>query len=99
MPDALSRAQTILHELGMKYYGDAPPALTLEALYLPSCGLMGDKRIYGYAWNICGIVNMEAPPARHLLREAASRLTTEVRADDGTPFVRVFAEVMHDPSL
>ena len=73
---------------------------------LASCGLMGDDRVYGYAWVIRGVTThdresyvtvsaFEFSPA--FLQEAARRLTNEITMDDGTRFVRVFVEVTGKP--
>lgn len=91
--NAVEQAQEIVNTLALIHLGPVPPVLLVEPLFLPSCGLMGDVRVYGYTWIIQGLPQMDTPPAKAFLKAAATRLTNEVRADDGTRFVRVFAEV------
>ena len=93
-PVCMRKAQHILNEITQKFYDEPYPFFTVEFLDLPSCGIMGDERVYGYAWNICGIPNLEDRRARRLLKEVGHRLTNEVISDDGIRFTRVMAEVL-----
>ena len=107
--DALRRATRIFEELIRQHYPDPcqrPSQYYLALAPLPSCGLMGDDRVYGYAWVMRGVTTrdresyvtvgaFEFSPA--FLRDAARRLTNEVIMADGTRFVRVFVEVTGKP--
>jgi hypothetical protein len=90
----LLKAQQIVEEMRCKHFGTQPISPTIEPLLWSSCGLMGDNKVYGYAWSIGGIPNLETNEARAFLKEASMRLTAEVIHDDGTRFVRVMAEVL-----
>lgn len=106
---ALRRATRILEELIRQHYPDPrqrPSQYYLALAPLASCGLMGDDRVYGYAWVIRGVTTRDREsyvtvgafdftPA--FLQEAARRLTNEVTMEDGTRFVRVFVEVTGKP--
>jgi GMP synthase (glutamine-hydrolysing) len=106
---ALRQATRILEELMRKHYPDPwqRPAQYYVALApLASCGLMGDNRVYGYAWIIRGVMTRERESyvtvgafefSSAFLRDAALRLTNEVTMDDGTRFVRVFVEITGKP--
>jgi hypothetical protein len=90
------RGVEILSELVDKHFNDGEkPELTLEPLLLPSCGLMGDNRVYGYAWSLSGIEDFDDERTKRLMKEASLRLTNEITHDDGTNFVRVFVEVIN----
>lgn len=87
---------SILRDLEEKYHTGP---LEAHNLFLPSCGLMGDAQVYGYAWALKGVTHFNADVWHGLLHEAATRLTNEVTADDGTRFVRVFVEIIiEEPS-
>lgn len=106
---ALRRATRILEELVRQHYPDPrqrPSQYYVALAPLASCGLMGDDRVYGYAWVIRGVTTrdresyvtvgaFEFAPA--FLQEAARRLTNEVAMADGTRFVRVFVEITGKP--
>jgi GMP synthase PP-ATPase subunit len=106
---ALRKATRILEDLMRQHYPDPRqrPAQYYVALApLASCGLMGDDRVYGYAWIIRGVLTREResyvtvsafPFSEAFLRHAAIRLTNEVTMDDGTRFVRVFVEITGKP--
>lgn len=106
---ALRQATRILEELMRRHYPDPRqrPAQYYVALApLASCGLMGDDRVYGYAWVLSGVVTRERESyvtvgafefSSAFLREAAVRLINEVTMDDGTRFVRVFVEITCKP--
>jgi GMP synthase (glutamine-hydrolysing) len=106
---ALRQATRILEELMRQHYPDPrqrPSQYYVALAPLASCGLMGDDRVYGYAWVIRGVVTREResyvtvsafPFAPVFLQEAARRLTNEIAMDDGTRFVRVFVEVTGKP--
>ena len=94
MNNAQEKSQHILNELTTKY--GVEEQLTAEPLFLPSCGLMGDNKVYGYAWAVNGIKRFDTETWQGLLKDAGTRLTNEVCADDGERFVRVFAEITLD---
>ena len=107
--DALRRGTQVFEELVRLHYPEArqrPTQYYLALAPLASCGLMGDDRVYGYAWVIRGVTThdresyvtvsaFDFSPA--FLQEAARRLTNEIIMDDGTRFVRVFVEVTGKP--
>ncbi|MGQ4810160.1 GMP synthase [glutamine-hydrolyzing] [Candidatus Entotheonellaceae bacterium PAL068K] len=107
--NALRQATRILEDLMRQHYPQ--PELRPSQYYvalapLPSCGLMGDDRVYGYAWVIRGVVTHARESyvtvsafdfSQAFLQEAARRLTNEVTLEDGTRFVRVFVEVTGKP--
>ena len=107
--DALRRGTHIFEELVRRHYPEPrqrPAQYYLAFAPLASCGLMGDDRVYGYAWVIRGVTThdresyvtvsaFDFSPA--FLQEAARRLTNEITMDDGTRFVRVFVEVTGKP--
>lgn len=107
--NAIRRGTRILEELVRQHYPDPrqrPSQYYVALAPLASCGLMGDDRVYGYAWVIRGVLTRERESyvtvgAFHFtpafLRDAALRLTNEVVMDDGTRFVRVFVEVTGKP--
>lgn len=88
--NAHEKSQEILHELAAKYH-TGPLEATLLAL--PSCGLVGDNKVYGYAWDVKGIDHFDPETWQGILKEMGTRLTNEIIADDGTRFVRVFVEI------
>ena len=106
---ALRQGTRILEELVRKHYPDPrqrPSQYYLALAPLASCGLMGDERVYGYAWVIRGVTTrdresyvtvgaFEFSPA--FLQDAAFHLTNGVNMADGTRFVRVFVEVTGKP--
>jgi GMP synthase (glutamine-hydrolysing) len=106
---ALRQATRILEELVHEHYPDPrqrPSQYYVALAPLASCGLMGDDRVYGYAWVIRGVITRERESyvtvgafefSRAFLHDAALRLTNEVTMDDGTHFVRVFVEVTGKP--
>jgi GMP synthase (glutamine-hydrolysing) len=106
---ALRQATRILEELIRQHYPDPHqrPAQYYVALApLASCGLMGDERVYGYAWVIRAVRTHEResyvtvsafPFTQAFLHDAAMRLTNEIIMEDGTRFVRVFVEVTGKP--
>jgi GMP synthase (glutamine-hydrolysing) len=106
---ALRQATRILEEVMRQHYPDPRqrPAQYYVALApLASCGLMGDDRVYGYAWVIRGVCTHEResyvtvsafPFSPAFLHDAALRLTNEITLEDGTRFVRVFVEVTGKP--
>jgi GMP synthase (glutamine-hydrolysing) len=106
---ALRQATRILEELMRTHYPDPrqrPSQYYVALAPLASCGLMGDDRVYGYAWIIRGVLTRERESyvtvgafefSQAFLRDAALRLTNEVTMDDGTRFVRVFVEVTGKP--
>jgi GMP synthase (glutamine-hydrolysing) len=106
---ALRKATRILEELMRQHYPDPrqrPSQYYVAFAPLPSCGLMGDDRVYGYAWIIRGVLTHEResyvtvsafPFSEAFLHDAAMRLTNEVTMDDGSRFVRVFVEVTGKP--
>jgi GMP synthase (glutamine-hydrolysing) len=106
---ALRHATRILEELIRTYYPDPrqrPSQYYVALAPLPSCGLMGDDRVYGYAWVIRGVVTRERESyvtvgafnfSADFLHAAAMRLTNEVTMEDGRRFVRVFVEVTGKP--
>ena len=107
--DALRRGTHVFEELVRLHYPEPrqrPTQYYLALAPLASCGLMGDDRVYGYAWVIRGVTThdresyvtvsaFDFSPA--FLQEAARRLTNEITMDDGTRFVRVFVEVTGKP--
>lgn len=93
MDTCTQKAQQIVQELAQKHFPQDTPVLSIEMLPLASCGLMGDNRVYGYAWAIHGVTGWDDARSKALLREAGLRLTNEVTAEDGTRFVRVFVSV------
>ena len=107
--DALRRGTRVFEELVRQYYPEPqqrPTQYYLALAPLASCGLMGDDRVYGYAWVIRGVTThdresyvtvsaFDFSPA--FLQEAARRLTNEISMSDGTRFVRVFVEVTGKP--
>jgi GMP synthase (glutamine-hydrolysing) len=107
--DALRRGTRIFEELVRRHYPEPqrrPAQYYLALAPLASCGLMGDDRVYGYAWVIRGVTThdresyitvsaFDFSPA--FLQEAARRLTNEITMRDGTRFVRVFVEVTGKP--
>jgi GMP synthase (glutamine-hydrolysing) len=107
--NALRRATRILEELIRQHYPDPrrrPSQYYLALAPLPSCGLMGDDRVYGYAWVIRGVTTRDRESyvtvgafefSHAFLQDAARRLTNEVTMEDGTRFVRVFVEVTGKP--
>ena len=107
--NAIRRGTRILEELVRQHYPDPrqrPSQYYVALAPLASCGLMGDDRVYGYAWVIRGVLTRERESyvtvgAFHFtpafLRDAALRLTNEVVMDDGTRFVRVFVEITGKP--
>lgn len=106
---ALRQATRILEELVRQHYPDPrqrPSQYYVALAPLASCGLMGDDRVYGYAWVIRGVVTRERESyvtvgafafSQAFLQDAARRLTNEITMDDGTRFVRVFVEVTGKP--
>jgi GMP synthase (glutamine-hydrolysing) len=106
---ALRQATRILEELMRQHYPDPrqrPSQYYVAFAPLASCGLMGDERVYGYAWIIRGVVTREResyvtvsafPFSAAFLHDAAMRLTNEVTMDDGTRFVRVLVEITGKP--
>ena len=106
---ALRKATRILEEIIRQHYPDPrqrPSQYYVAFAPLASCGLMGDDRVYGYAWIIRGVRTHEResyvtvsafPFSEAFLRDAAMRLTNEVTMDDGTRFVRVFVEATGKP--
>ena len=83
-----------------------PSQYYLALAPLASCGLMGDDRVYGYAWVIRGVTTRDRESyvtvgafefSQAFLQDAARRLTNEVTMPDGTRFVRVFVEVTGKP--
>jgi GMP synthase (glutamine-hydrolysing) len=106
---ALRQATRILEELIRQHYPDPrqrPSQYYVAFAPLASCGLMGDDRVYGYAWIVRGVVTHERESyvtvsafafSEAFLRDAAMRLTNEITMDDGTRFVRVFVEVTGKP--
>jgi GMP synthase (glutamine-hydrolysing) len=106
---ALRQATRILEELMRQHYPDPrqrPSQYYVALAPLPSCGLMGDDRVYGYAWVIRGVLTRERESyvtvsafhfSEAFLQDAALRLTNEVIMDDGTRFVRVFVEITGKP--
>jgi GMP synthase (glutamine-hydrolysing) len=107
--NALRRATRILEELIRQHYPDPrqrPSQYYLALAPLASCGLMGDDRVYGYAWVIRGVTTRDRESyvtvgafafSHAFLQDAARRLTNEVTMEDGTRFVRVFVEVTGKP--
>jgi GMP synthase (glutamine-hydrolysing) len=107
--NALRRATRILEELMRQHYPDPrqrPSQYYLALAPLASCGLMGDDRVYGYAWVIRGVTSRDRESyvtvgafefSHAFLQDAARRLTNEVTMEDGTRFVRVFVEVTGKP--
>lgn len=94
--NCLEKAQRILLETTSKHAMPIPHVYTVDPLLLPSCGLMGDDRVYGYAWVITGDWNYDDPRTYPFLHDISIRLTNEVVHEDGTRFVRVFAEIPMD---
>ncbi len=106
---ALRHGTRILEELVRKHYPhpwQRPSQYYLAFAPLASCGLMGDERVYGYAWVIRGVTTRERESyvtvgafefSHTFLQEAALRLTNEVTMEDGTRFVRVLVEVTGKP--
>jgi GMP synthase (glutamine-hydrolysing) len=106
---ALRQATGILEELMRAHYPDPrqrPSQYYVALAPLASCGLMGDDRVYGYAWVIRGVVTRERESyvtvgafafSQAFLQQAALRLTNEIVMDDGTRFVRVFVEITGKP--
>ena len=106
---ALRRGTRILEELVRQHYPDPrqrPSQYYLALAPLASCGLMGDDRVYGYAWVIRGVTTKERESyvtvgafsfSDAFLQDAALRLTNEVAMQDGTRFVRVFVEITGKP--
>ena len=106
---ALRHGTRILEELVRKHYPhpqQRPAQYYLALAPLASCGLMGDERVYGYAWVIRGVSTRERESyvtvaafefSHPFLQEAALRLTNEVTLDNGTRFVRVLVEVTGKP--
>ncbi len=88
--NAQEKSQKILDELTMKH---STGPLEAELLAIPSCGLIGDNRVYGYAWGVKGIDRFDSESWQGVLKEMGTRLTNEVIADDETRFVRVFVEI------
>jgi len=107
--NALRRATRILEELIRQHYPDPrqrPSQYYLALAPLASCGLMGDDRVYGYAWVIRGVTTRDRESyvtvgafefSHAFLQDAARRLTNEVTMEDCTRFVRVFVEVTGKP--
>lgn len=107
--EALRRATGILEELVRQHYPDPrqrPSQYYVALAPLASCGLMGDDRVYGYAWVIRGVLTRDRESyvtvsafdfSAAFLRDVARRLTTEVTMADGTRFVRVFVEITGKP--
>ncbi|MCZ6873797.1 MAG: hypothetical protein O7G88_09740 [bacterium] len=107
--NALRQATRILEDLIRTYYpdpGQRPSQYYVALAPLASCGLMGDDRVYGYAWVIRGVVTGERESyvtvgafnfSPDFLQAAAMRLTNEVRMEDGRRFVRVFVEITGKP--
>ena len=90
MKNAEEKSQEILEDLALQY---KTGPLSAECIPLASCGLMGDSKVYGYAWGIKGIDRFDPETWQGILKEMGTRLTNEVLADDGTRFVRVFVEI------
>lgn len=107
--DALRRATRIFEELVRQHYPEPrqrPSQYYLALAPLASCGLMGDERVYGYAWVIRGVTTRDRESyvtvgafefSQAFLQDAARRLTNEITMPDGTRFVRVFVEVTGKP--
>ena len=107
--DALRRGTRIFEELVRRHYPEPqqrPAQYYLALAPLASCGLMGDDRVYGYAWVIRGVTTHDRESyvtvsafdfSAAFLQEAARRLTNEITMCDGTRFVRVFVEVTGKP--
>ena len=107
--DALRRGTRIFEELVRRHYPEPrqrPAQYYLALAPLASCGLMGDDRVYGYAWVIRGVSTHDRESyvtvsafdfSAAFLQEAAQRLTNEITMCDGTRFVRVFVEVTGKP--
>lgn len=107
--EALRRATRIFEELVRQHYPDPrqrPSQYYIALAPLASCGLMGDDRVYGYAWVIRGVTTRDRESyvtvgafsfSQAFLQDAAQRLTSEVSMSDGTRFVRVFVEVTGKP--
>jgi len=107
--NALRRATRILEELIRQHYPDPrqrPSQYYLALAPLASCGLMGDDRVYGYAWVIRGVTTRDRESyvtvgafefSHAFCQDAARRLTNEVTMQDGTRFVRVFVEITGKP--
>jgi len=89
------KSQEILKDLALQY---KTGPLSAECISLASCGLMGDNKVYGYAWGIKGIDRFDPETWQGIFKEMGTRLTNEVVADDGTRFVRVFVEVPLPPA-
>ena len=107
--EALRRGTRIFEDLVRQHYPQPrqrPAQYYLALAPLASCGLMGDDRVYGYAWVIRGVTTHDRESyvtvsafdfSADFLKEAARRLTNEVTMCDGTRFVRVFVEVTGKP--
>ena len=107
--EALRRGTRIFEDLVRQHYPQPrqrPAQYYLALAPLASCGLMGDDRVYGYAWVIRGVTTHDRESyvtvsafdfSAAFLKEAARRLTNEVTMCDGTRFVRVFVEVTGKP--
>ena len=106
---ALRSGTRILEEVVRQHYPNPrqrPSQYYLALAPLASCGLMGDSRVYGYAWVIRGVTTKERESyvtvgafsfSEAFLQDASTRLTNEVTMEDGTRFVRVFVEVTGKP--
>ena len=95
---SLEKAQKILEESVKKHSLAQWKSIeyTVEPWLLPSCGLMGDNRVYGYAWIVTGNWHEDDDHTKAFFREIAVRLTNEIVHEDGTRFVRVFIEVCQE---
>ena len=92
----LEKAQKVLRESVHHHFLPPVPTVTLEPWLLPSCGLMGDDRVYGYAWMVTGNWNEDDENTKAFFKDISIRLTNEIVHEDGTRFVRVFAEILQE---
>ncbi len=100
----LQRANRILEDVMRLHYPDprSRPCQYYVALApLPSTGLMGDKRVIGYAWVVRMVTSKQREsyttldvfePTRAFAADLVHRLVNDVTMPDGTPIVRVFYE-------
>ncbi|MCK9361866.1 hypothetical protein M0Q28_06640 [Patescibacteria group bacterium] len=105
----LRQANLILEEVVRKHYPDQenrPCQYYVALVPLASTGLIGDERVIGYAWAVRMVwsedresyASLEVKALTQQVQDVLSkRLTSEVRMEDGTRFVRVFYELTGKP--
>lgn len=107
--EVTAHANVILEQIIGKYYPHFPsrPCQYYVALIpFRTCGLIGDKTVFGYTWQVRAVTfntresyttlrRFDFPP--HVWDEITWRLVNETQMSDGTRFVRVTGEMTGRP--